>query len=155
MRSPNSSGSTGFDHNSAQASLVSFSRLDPTSAQLLALARVRLSSRWDSSPTSNGSAPAPLPLLNPLDSDHKADFHPLQSPEPDYETVLSALESSIQSRQARLQTIQLRERRANAVCISYGFAAWVIYVAVWYWNQTFGFRHNAANGVPVVAGPIV
>jgi len=76
----------------------------------------------------------------------------LQTPEPDYETLLSQLETKIQSRQARLQTIQLRERRATALTITWGLGAWVVYVALWYFHI---FKQNALNGVPVIGGPVV
>lgn len=84
--------------------------------------------------------PSPLPLS------------PLQRSELDYETLLSLIETKIQSRQARLQTIQLRERRATALTITWGLGAWVVYVALWYFHV---FRQNAVNGVPVIAGPVV
>jgi hypothetical protein len=76
----------------------------------------------------------------------------VQAPDLDYETVLSQLEIKIQSRQARLQTIQLRERRATALTITWGLGIWVVYVALWYFHV---FRQNAVNGVPVIGGPVV
>ncbi|SCV71218.1 BQ2448_2806 [Microbotryum intermedium] len=76
--------------------------------------------------------------------------------EPDYETVLSALEARIKTREDHLLSIRLRERRANALFITYGIGAWLIYSVTWY----FILRHREDGidkllGVlPVIASPV-
>ena len=80
-----------------------------------------------------------------------------QAAEPDYETVLSQLESSIKARESHLLSIKLRERRANALFVTYGLAAYLLYALLWY----FSFRatpdplDKALVLAPVVGGPIV
>ncbi|GAA5966112.1 hypothetical protein JCM3765_002610 [Sporobolomyces pararoseus] len=54
--------------------------------------------------------------------------------EVDYDTYLSLLQDKITARQSKLQQIRLRERRANALFITYGLALWVLYVALWYFG---------------------
>ncbi|BGP47969.1 hypothetical protein JCM10450v2_003838 [Rhodotorula kratochvilovae] len=78
--------------------------------------------------------------------------------EVDYDTVLSKLQTQIAARQARLQQIRLRERRANALFITYGLALWILYSVLWYFGIVGG-RHGpwqvaAASGAPVVLGPV-
>lgn len=80
-----------------------------------------------------------------------------QSSEPDYESVLSALESKIKSRETHLLSIRLRERRANALFITYGLAAWAVYVFLW-WLRVLGSRDGvdrAFAGIPIIGGPVV
>ncbi|GAA5997910.1 uncharacterized protein JCM10292_006900 [Rhodotorula paludigena] len=79
--------------------------------------------------------------------------------EPDYDTVLAKLQTQIAARQARLQQIRLRERRANALFITYGLAFWILYSVLWYFGVlgTAGGDPLAAvlaKGAPVVLGPI-
>ena len=91
--------------------------------------------------------------------------HPTQTQEPDnYEDILENLRLSIQSRQARLSEIRLRERRMTLVLTSYAFAAWALYLALWFlgWLPDVHGRHSstptlrkAAFGAPVVIGPIM
>lgn len=83
--------------------------------------------------------------------------HSAQTPEPDYETILSALEGRIKQREAHLLSIRLRERRANALFITYGLGAWLVYLAIW-WFVLAGKQHGvekAVGGLPVVAGPVM
>lgn len=80
-----------------------------------------------------------------------------QSREPDYETLLALLETRIQARESQLLSIQLRERRANALFITYGLGAWVIYVLLWWLGVVGGGEgvERAVGGLPVLGGPIV
>ncbi|GAA6010711.1 hypothetical protein JCM11491_002909 [Sporobolomyces phaffii] len=82
--------------------------------------------------------------------------------EVDYDTYLSLLQDKITARQSKLQQIRLRERRANALFITYGLALWVLYVALWYFGVVGGryAAHGAAvekvAGIaPMVLGPVV
>lgn len=75
----------------------------------------------------------------------------------DFETVLSGLEGRIKQREAHLLSIKLRERRANALFITYGLGAWVVYLAVWWFllsGKQYGVQ-KLLGGLPVVAGPVV
>ncbi|GAA5907124.1 hypothetical protein JCM5296_003463 [Sporobolomyces johnsonii] len=78
--------------------------------------------------------------------------------EPDYDTYLASLQTQIQARQARLQQIRLRERRANVLFITYGTGLWVLYGVLW-WFSIIGrdggveWIVKAARTAPVVGGP--
>ncbi|CEQ40358.1 SPOSA6832_01971, partial [Sporobolomyces salmonicolor] len=78
--------------------------------------------------------------------------------EPDYDTYLASVQTQIQARQARLQQIRLRERRANVLFITYGIGLWVLYGVLW-WFTIFGGDNGvewvvkAARTAPVVGGP--
>ena len=89
--------------------------------------------------------------------------HATQKPE-NYEEILENLRFSIQSRKARLSEIRLRERRMTLLLTSYAFAAWALYLALWYtgWlpdvhgqHSTTPILRKAAFGAPVIIGPIV
>ncbi|KAJ7098514.1 hypothetical protein B0H15DRAFT_821015 [Mycena belliarum] len=84
-----------------------------------------------------------------------------EKPADDYETVLSALATTIQKRQTLLSEIRARERKATMLVTLYTLAAWLAYVAVWY----FGFvsagatarmrsAERAVRALPVFVGPI-
>ncbi|BGP15895.1 hypothetical protein JCM10213_003676 [Rhodosporidiobolus nylandii] len=80
--------------------------------------------------------------------------------EVDYDTVLSALQDQISARQAKLQQIRLRERRANALFVTYGVGLWFLYTVLWYFNIFGGWFGEpvpamAAKAAPVVVGPVV
>ncbi|GAA6027370.1 hypothetical protein JCM8097_007802 [Rhodosporidiobolus ruineniae] len=80
--------------------------------------------------------------------------------EVDYDTVLSALQEQISQRQAKLQQIRLRERRANALFVTYAIAAWVLYAVLWWFNIFGGSRYDpwtvkVGRTAPTVAGPVV
>ncbi|GAA6022568.1 hypothetical protein JCM10207_006588 [Rhodosporidiobolus poonsookiae] len=79
--------------------------------------------------------------------------------EPDYDTVLSRLQEQISARQAKLQQIRLRERRANALFITYGFGLWVLYSVLWWFKvigANFGPLHmKALFAAPVILLPVV
>ncbi|GAA5904141.1 hypothetical protein JCM8208_003458 [Rhodotorula glutinis] len=74
----------------------------------------------------------------------------------DYDTVLAKLQTQIAARQARLQQIRLRERRLNALLITYGLVAWILYTVLWYFGIV-GVRQTEASLPAVVAGvaPVV
>lgn len=75
-------------------------------------------------------------------------LHLKQSPkEPDYETVLSSLSASIKDRESLLLSINKRERSANALFITYGLGAWVVYFTLWYFNVILGRNGNGADYV--------
>ncbi|BGO99502.1 Endoplasmic reticulum junction formation protein lunapark [Rhodotorula toruloides] len=79
--------------------------------------------------------------------------------EPDYDSYLSKLQGQIAARQARLQQIRLRERRANALFITYGLGLWVLYAVLWYFgivgvSGEEDWPTRAARGAPVVGGPV-
>jgi hypothetical protein len=87
----------------------------------------------------------------------------MQEPE-SYEDILENLRLSIRSRQARLSEIRLRERRMTLLLTSYAFAAWALYLALWFvgWlPDVHGQRsakptlRKAAFGAPVIIGPIM
>lgn len=81
---------------------------------------------------------------------------PSQAPEPDYESLLSQLESRIKARENHLLSICLRERRANALFITYGLGAWIVYLALWWFGLVGGDEglERAVGGLPVIGGPI-
>jgi hypothetical protein len=81
----------------------------------------------------------------------------LQTPEPDYETLLSQLEASIKAREQHLLSIRLRERRANALFVTYGVATYFVYVALWYFGVVGGDDgvERLLGGLPVIGGPVV
>ncbi|KIJ34298.1 hypothetical protein M422DRAFT_52067 [Sphaerobolus stellatus SS14] len=76
----------------------------------------------------------------------------------DYEQILASLALSIQKRQTRLSELRLRERRSTLLVTAWTFAAWAVYVALW-WAGVIGKRSRALRGalwgMPVVLGPIV
>ncbi|BGP24437.1 hypothetical protein Rt10032_c03g1444 [Rhodotorula toruloides] len=79
--------------------------------------------------------------------------------EPDYDSYLSKLQGQIAARQARLQQIRLRERRANALFITYGLGLWILYAVLWYFgivgvSGEEDWPTRAARGAPVVGGPV-
>ncbi|GAA5943848.1 hypothetical protein JCM3775_000211 [Rhodotorula graminis] len=80
--------------------------------------------------------------------------------EADYDTVLAKLQTQIAARQARLQQIRLRERRLNALLITYGLVAWILYTVLWYFGivgvrgTVAGLPAAAAGAAPVVLGPV-
>lgn len=79
-----------------------------------------------------------------------------QSSEPDYETLLSQLEASIKAREDHLLSIRLRERRANALFITYGLGAWLVYLLLWYFRilaRGDGLE-RVMRAAPVVGGPV-
>lgn len=81
-----------------------------------------------------------------------------QLPEPDYESLLAQLETSIKARESHLLSIRLRERRANALFVTYGLGAWILYVALWWFGvvgAAAGGLERALGGVPVIGGPVV
>ncbi|GAA5873890.1 hypothetical protein JCM8547_008632 [Rhodosporidiobolus lusitaniae] len=80
--------------------------------------------------------------------------------EVDYDTYLSGLQDQISARQTKLQQIRLRERRANALFITYGLGLWVLYVALWWFGifETVKYEPlhvKVAKGLPVGGGPVV
>lgn len=89
-------------------------------------------------------------------------FLPKKDPE-DYEEVLSSLALDIQKRQTRLSEMRLRERRTILLVTVYTFAAWGLYVALWYTGLVPNLSHRPnqsgfekfAKGVPLVVGPIM
>ncbi|KAK4047697.1 hypothetical protein OIV83_005205 [Microbotryomycetes sp. JL201] len=82
-----------------------------------------------------------------------------RSPPTDYETVLSNLEKQIKAAEAHLLQIRLRERRANALFVTYGIGAWLVYALVWY--ALLRHRHTESLGAStalfaaLVIGPIL
>lgn len=87
---------------------------------------------------------------------------PLQTKEVDYDTYLSLLQDKITARQSKLQQIRLRERRTNALFITYGLALWVVYGALWYFGVVGSRRNGSARALekglgmlPMVLGPVV
>jgi len=92
-------------------------------------------------------------------------FTPNTTQEPEnYEDILENLRLSIQSRQARLSEIRLRERRMTLLLTTYAFAAWALYLALWFvgWlpdvqglHSTTPTLRKAAFGAPVIIGPIM
>ncbi|GAA5829100.1 hypothetical protein JCM5353_005279, partial [Sporobolomyces roseus] len=81
--------------------------------------------------------------------------------EVDYDTYLSLLQDKITARQTKLQSIRLRERRANALFVTYGIAIWAFYVVLWYFGIVGSRRlagHNwqkITGSLPVISGPVV
>ncbi|GAA5980566.1 hypothetical protein JCM11641_006683 [Rhodosporidiobolus odoratus] len=80
--------------------------------------------------------------------------------EPDYDTYLAGLQEQISARQAKLQQIRLRERRANALFITYGVGLWVLYTVLWYFGVVPGsgkshMLDQVGRAAPLVAGPVV
>ncbi|KAF8176241.1 hypothetical protein K438DRAFT_2022720, partial [Mycena galopus ATCC 62051] len=81
---------------------------------------------------------------------------------PDDESVLAALARDIQRRQTLLSEIRARERTATALVTLYTLAAWLAYVAVWYFGFVSGGHGRRVGGVeralralPVFVGPIL
>lgn len=105
----------------------------------------------------------PSPFLPPLKpaltslSTRNASSSFLQSSEPDYETLLSGLEQRIKARESHLLSIRLRERRANALFITYGLGAWIVYVALWWFGvvRAEAGVEKVVRGLPVAGGPVV
>ncbi|KAL8280644.1 hypothetical protein RQP46_006967 [Phenoliferia psychrophenolica] len=80
---------------------------------------------------------------------------------PDYETLLSQLEQRIKDREQHLLSIRLRERRANALFITYGLGLWAVYVLLWWLGVVGGLLGEghafgkALQALPVVGGPVL
>ncbi|KAM0787783.1 hypothetical protein ACM66B_003838 [Microbotryomycetes sp. NB124-2] len=89
-------------------------------------------------------------------------FRPLyrRSQPTDYETVLSNLEKQIKAAEAHLLQIRLRERRANALFVTYSVGAWLVYALAWYAWLRHSTRASASFGAslvllaPLVIGPV-
>lgn len=107
-------------------------------------------------------------LFNALVSGSFLPFSRRSNRETDYETVLSRLETDIQSVQSRLTQIRLRERRASVTLTLQAFLLWAIYTFVcWFFGllSLRHHRHNAEGGwvgnrklvvwVPVLVSPIL
>ncbi|GAA5928204.1 uncharacterized protein JCM15063_003819 [Sporobolomyces koalae] len=81
--------------------------------------------------------------------------------EVDYDTYLSLLQDKIAARQQKLQQIRLRERRANALFITYGIALYVLYIALWYFGvvgKRYGHHstfEKAVGILPMIVFPVV
>lgn len=83
----------------------------------------------------------------------------LQPTEPDYDSYLGKLQTQIAARQARLQQIRLRERRANALFITYGLGLWILYTLLWWFGMHGGSSYaswetKALRTAPVVLSPV-
>ena len=90
----------------------------------------------------------------------------LQKEPENYEEVLASLALDIQKRQTRLSEIRLRERRATLFVTAYTFAAWVVYVGLWYtgllprlndagrWPNENTYE-RAMKAAPVIIGPLL
>lgn len=66
------------------------------------------------------------------------------------------METRIKARESQLLAIKLRERRANALFITYGVGAWVVYLGLWWLGVVggqFGLE-RVLGGLPVIGGPI-
>ncbi|TKA51701.1 hypothetical protein B0A53_05406 [Rhodotorula sp. CCFEE 5036] len=79
--------------------------------------------------------------------------------EPDYDSYLGKLQTQIAARQARLQQIRLRERRANALFITYGLGLWILYTLLWWFGMHAGSSYaswetKALRMAPVVLSPV-
>ncbi|GAA5989579.1 hypothetical protein JCM10908_000539 [Rhodotorula pacifica] len=79
--------------------------------------------------------------------------------EPDYDSYLNKLQTQIAARQARLQQIRLRERRANALFITYGIGLWVLYSLLWWFGIHAGsadpsWESRALRTAPVILSPV-
>ncbi|KAJ7167977.1 hypothetical protein C8R46DRAFT_996172 [Mycena filopes] len=84
-----------------------------------------------------------------------------EKPPDDYESVLAALATDIAKRQTLLSEIRARERKATTLVTLYTLAAWLAYLAVWYFGFVSGGRSGSVQGVeravralPVFVGPI-
>lgn len=77
----------------------------------------------------------------------------------DYDTLLASYQERIEQRQAKLQQIRNRERRANALFITYGVGIWLLYVVLWYFNVVPRYGDDVlaqiGRAAPVGAGPVV
>lgn len=80
----------------------------------------------------------------------------LQPTEPDYDSYLGKLQTQIAARQARLQQIRLRERRANALFITYGLGLWILYTLLWWFGGSSyaSWENKALRTAPVVLSPV-
>lgn len=83
----------------------------------------------------------------------------LQPTEPDYDSYLGKLQTQIAARQARLQQIRLRERRANALFITYGLGLWILYTLLWWFgmhgrSSYASWETKALRTAPVVLSPV-
>ncbi|GAA5861751.1 hypothetical protein JCM3774_002693 [Rhodotorula dairenensis] len=79
--------------------------------------------------------------------------------EPDYDSYLAKLQTQIAARQARLQQIRLRERRANALFITYGLGLWILYALLWWFGVVGGspyaaWETKALGTAPVILTPV-
>lgn len=74
----------------------------------------------------------------------------------DYETLLSHLSTLIKERETHLLSIKLRERRSNALAITYGTAFWGVYLILWYFGVVGGTAglERVVGGIPVIGGPV-
>ncbi|KAK7057389.1 protein lunapark [Favolaschia claudopus] len=83
---------------------------------------------------------------------------------PDDESVLATLARDIHRRQTLLSEIRARERTTTALVTLYTIAAWLVYVAVWYFGFVTTVGRNgkgrgaaverAVRALPVIVGPI-
>ncbi|KAJ7022790.1 hypothetical protein C8F04DRAFT_230590 [Mycena alexandri] len=85
-----------------------------------------------------------------------------EKPPDDYESVLAALANDIAKRQTLLSEIRARERKATTLVTLYTFAAYLLYLAVWYFGFVTPGRSETVRGVeravralPVFVGPIL
>ncbi|KAJ7025640.1 hypothetical protein C8F04DRAFT_1127611 [Mycena alexandri] len=87
-----------------------------------------------------------------------------EKPPDDYESVLAALANDIAKRQTLLSEIRARERRATTLVTLYTLAAYLLYLAVWYFGFVAAGRSRSASGrgveravraLPVFVGPIL
>ncbi|GAA6024166.1 hypothetical protein JCM8202_003520 [Rhodotorula sphaerocarpa] len=79
--------------------------------------------------------------------------------EADYDSYLEKIQTKIAARQARLQQIRLRERRANALFITYGLGLWILYSVLWWFGivgaaEESSWETQALRTAPVVLGPV-
>ncbi|GAA5908260.1 hypothetical protein JCM6882_006786 [Rhodosporidiobolus microsporus] len=80
--------------------------------------------------------------------------------EPDYDTYLSKLQEQISARQAKLQQIRLRERRANALLLTWAIGLWVFYTVLWYlgvvrFRLNGGALDQVVSAAPVLVVPVL
>ncbi|GAA5842568.1 hypothetical protein JCM11251_004906 [Rhodosporidiobolus azoricus] len=80
--------------------------------------------------------------------------------EPDYDTYLSKLQDQISARQAKLQQIRLRERRANALLLTWAIGFWLLYTVLWYLKVVRiridgGALDAVVSAAPVLVAPVL
>ncbi|KAJ7705135.1 hypothetical protein B0H16DRAFT_1636709 [Mycena metata] len=83
-----------------------------------------------------------------------------EKPPDDYESVLAALANDIAKRQTLLSEIRARERKATTLVTLYTLAAYLLYLAVWYFGFVAAGRNangieRAARALPLFFGPIL
>jgi hypothetical protein len=61
-------------------------------------------------------------------------YRPLQTPPPDYETILSRLSTEISEAKTNLSEIKLRERRYMLLLNAYSLLLWLIWTGLWWLN---------------------